>query len=46
MRAVWSHQELRRNAPLDWQFSDEDAQTMRRLIEARRLAHRVYASPL
>jgi hypothetical protein len=25
MRAVWSRQELRRNAPEDWAFSDEDA---------------------
>jgi hypothetical protein len=25
MRAVWSRQELRRNAPGDWVFSDEDA---------------------
>ena len=44
MRAVWSQQELRRNTPLDWQFSDEDARTMRNLVEARRLAHRAFAS--
>jgi hypothetical protein len=25
MRAVWSRQQLRRNAPEDWVFSDEDA---------------------
>ena len=46
MRPVWSQQELRRNASLDWRFSDEDARTMRNLIEARRLARRAYASPL
>jgi hypothetical protein len=43
MRAAWSHREVRENAAVDWQFSDEDAQTMRRLIEARRLAYRAYA---
>ena len=46
MRAIWSNRELKRDAPADWQFSDEDAQTMRSLIEARRLARRAYASPL
>ena len=46
MRAVWSNKELQRNLPADWQFSDEDAKTMRRVIEARRLAARVYASAL
>ena len=44
MRAVWSKRELQRNSPLDWQFSDEDAHSMRSLIEARRLAHRAFAS--
>ena len=44
MRAVWSKPELQRNTPLDWQFSDEDARSMRNLVEARRLAHRAFAS--
>ena len=44
MRAVWSQSELRRNTPLDWQFSDEDARTMRTLVEARRLAHKAFVS--
>jgi hypothetical protein len=44
MRAVWSQRELRQNTPVDWQFSDEDARTMRNLIEARRLLRRAEAS--
>jgi hypothetical protein len=43
MRAFWSKRELQRDTPLDWRFSDEDARTMRSLVEARRLAHKVWA---
>jgi hypothetical protein len=43
MRAVWSKRELQRNAPLDWQFSADEARAMRSLVEARRLAHKVWA---
>lgn len=44
MRAVWSKLELQRDIPLDWQFSDQDARTMRSLVEARRLTHKALAS--